>query len=208
MVDEEISRSTSDDLLEEVQHDGPGQHIMVVTAHPDDAEYMIAGSVVHWVQEGRQVTYVICTNGDKGSSNPDIAPEQLAKVRQEEQQAACAVLGVQEVVFLGYADGLLQNTLELRQDIVRQIRRLRPDAVVCQDPTNDGMGRHISTILTIVPRVTPPWTPSSRRHEITTSHQNSSKKAYSLTKCATSISHRDLRKTMCGSTSRTQLSVR
>ena len=141
MVDEDISRSTSDDLLEEVQHDGPGQHIMVVTAHPDDAEYMIAGSVVHWVQEGRQVTYVICTNGDKGSSNPDIAPEQLAKVRQEEQKAACAVLGVQEVVFLGYADGLLQNTLELRQDIVRQIRRLRPDAVVCQDPTKRWYGK-------------------------------------------------------------------
>lgn len=141
MVDENKSRSMSDDLLEEVQHDGPGQRIMVVAAHPDDAEYMIAGSVVRWVQEGRQVTYVICTNGDKGSSNPDFAPEQLAMVRQQEQQAACAVLGVQEAVFLGYADGLLQNTLELRRDIVRQIRRLRPDAVVCQDPTKRWYGK-------------------------------------------------------------------
>ena len=141
MVDEDISRSTSDNLLENVQHDGPGQCIMVVAAHPDDAEYMIAGSVAQWVQEGRQVVYVLCTNGDKGSSNPDFAPEQLAKIRQEEQQAACAVLGVQEVVFLGYADGLLQNTLELRQDIVRQIRRLRPDAVVCQDPTKRWYGK-------------------------------------------------------------------
>jgi LmbE family N-acetylglucosaminyl deacetylase len=141
VVDEGVSRSTEGNSLEEVQHDGPGQHIMVVTAHPDDAEYMIAGSVVRWVREGRQVTYVICTNGDKGSSNPDFAPEQLAKVRRKEQQAACAVLGVGEVVFLGYADGLLQNTLEFRRDIVRQIRRLRPDAVVCQDPTKRWYGR-------------------------------------------------------------------
>jgi LmbE family N-acetylglucosaminyl deacetylase len=141
VVDEGISHSTSDNLLEDVQHDGPGQRIMVVTAHPDDAEYMIAGSVAQWVQEGRQGVYVLCTNGDKGSSNPDFAPDQLAKIRQEEQQAACAVLGVQEVVYLGYADGLLQNTLELRQDIVRQIRRLRPDAVVCQDPTKRWYGK-------------------------------------------------------------------
>jgi LmbE family N-acetylglucosaminyl deacetylase len=141
VVDEDTSRSVSDDLLEEVPHDGPGQHIMVVTAHPDDAEYMIAGSVAQWVREGRQVTYAICTNGDKGSSNPDFTPEQLARVRQEEQQAACAVLGVREVVFLGYADGLLQNTLEFRRDIVRQIRRLRPDAVVCQDPTKRWYGK-------------------------------------------------------------------
>jgi LmbE family N-acetylglucosaminyl deacetylase len=141
VVDEDISHSTSDNLLEEVQHDGPGQRIMVVVAHPDDAEYMIAGSVARWVQEGQQVIYVICTNGDKGSSNPDFAPEQLAEVRQEEQQAACAVLGVQEVVFLGYADGLLQNTQELRHDIVRQIRRLRPDGVVCQDPTKRWYGK-------------------------------------------------------------------
>jgi LmbE family N-acetylglucosaminyl deacetylase len=141
VVDEDISRYISDDLLPEVNHDGPGQHIMVVVAHPDDAEYMIAGSVVLWVQEGRQVSYVICTNGDKGSSSPDFAPEQLAKVRQQEQRAACAVLGVKEVVFLGYADGLLQNTLQLRQNIVRQIRRLRPDAVVCQDPTRRWYGK-------------------------------------------------------------------
>ncbi len=140
MVDEDKSRSMSDDLLEVVPHDGPGERIMVVAAHPDDAEYMIAGSVARWVQEGRQVTYVICTNGDKGSSNPDFAPEQLAMVRKQEQQAACAVLGVQEVVFLDYADGLLQNTLELRRDMVRQIRRLCPDAVVCEDPTKRWYG--------------------------------------------------------------------
>lgn len=141
MVEKDIPRSIPDDLLEDVPHDGPGQHIMVVIAHPDDAEYMIAGSVVQWIKEGRQVSYVICTNGDKGSSNPEIAPEQLAKIRQEEQRAACAILGVQEIAFLAYADGLLQNTLEFRQDIVRQIRRLRPDAVVCQDPTKRWYGK-------------------------------------------------------------------
>jgi LmbE family N-acetylglucosaminyl deacetylase len=141
MVDERVSRSNAGDSLEDVPHDGPGERIMVVTAHPDDAEYMIAGSAALWVQEGRLVTYIICTNGDKGSSDPDFNPEQLARIRQEEQRAACAVLGVQEAVFLGYADGLLQNTLELRRDIVRQIRRMRPDAVVCQDPTKRWYGK-------------------------------------------------------------------
>jgi LmbE family N-acetylglucosaminyl deacetylase len=114
---------------------------MVVTAHPDDAEYMIAGTVARWIEEGKQVTYVICTNGDKGSSSPDFTPERLAKIRKEEQLAACNVLGVREVVFLGYADGLLQNTLELRQDIVKQIRSFCPEAVICQDPTKRWYGK-------------------------------------------------------------------
>ncbi len=127
-------------MLPEVKHDGPGQRILVVVAHPDDAEFMIGGSVAQWVREGREVAYVLCTDGDKGSSDPELTPERLGQVRREEQRAACAVLGVREVVFLGHADGLLQNTLELRRDIVRQIRRLRPDAVVCQDPTRRWYG--------------------------------------------------------------------
>ncbi len=135
VVNEEASQPRAGALLEGVQHDGPGQSILVVMAHPDDAEFMSAGSVARWVREGREVVYVLCTDGDKGSADPEVTPERLARTRQAEQRAACAVLGVREVVFLGYPDGLLQNTLELRWDIVRQIRRFRPDAVVCQDPT-------------------------------------------------------------------------
>jgi LmbE family N-acetylglucosaminyl deacetylase len=140
MVDEGMSHSRASFPLGEVEHDGPGQRILVVVAHPDDAEFMIAGSVARWIREGREVAYLVCTDGDKGSSDPDLAPERLAQIRREEQRAACAVLGVREVVFLGYADGLLQNTLELRRDIACHIRRLRPDALVCQDPTRRWYG--------------------------------------------------------------------
>jgi LmbE family N-acetylglucosaminyl deacetylase len=123
-----------------VYHDGPGDRIMVVVAHPDDAEYMVAGSVARWVKEGREVVYVLCTDGDKGSSDPDLPPERLARIRKQEQLAACKVLGVAEAVFLGYPDGLLQSNLDLRKDIVRQIRRFKPDAILCQDPTRRWYG--------------------------------------------------------------------
>jgi LmbE family N-acetylglucosaminyl deacetylase len=114
---------------------------MVVVAHPDDAEFMVAGSVARWVKEGREVIYVLCTNGDKGSSDPEMTPDKMAHVRRAEQQAACAVLGVKELVFLGYPDGhLLKGGMDLRRDIARQIRRFKPDAVVCQDPTRRWYG--------------------------------------------------------------------
>ena len=140
MVGEGAPRAQEESLLGEVQHDGPGQRIMVVVAHPDDAEFMIGGSVARWVREGREVVYVLCTDGDKGSADPDLAPERLARIRQGEQRAACSVMGVREVVFLGYPDGLLENTLELRRDIARHIRRFQPEAVVCQDPTRRWYG--------------------------------------------------------------------
>ena len=114
---------------------------MVVVAHPDDAEFMVAGSVARWIREGREVIYVLCTNGDKGSSDPELTPDKMARIRREEQQAACAVLGVSELVFLGYPDGhLLKGGMDLRRDIARQIRRFKPDAVVCQDPTQRWYG--------------------------------------------------------------------
>ena len=140
MIDENESRDTEGASLGEVDHDGPGQRILVVVAHPDDAEYMVAGSVARWVREGREVVYVLCTDGGKGSPDPDVDPQRLTLIRQQEQDSACKVLGVREVVYLGYPDGLLQNTLELRRDITRQIRLFRPDAVVCQDPTRRWYG--------------------------------------------------------------------
>lgn len=108
--------------------------IMVVTPHPDDAEFGVAGSVAHWVRDGKQVIYVVCTSGDKGTSDPDVKPEELAKVREEEQRAAAKLLGVREVVFLGYPDQSLEDTPEFRKEIVRVIRQYKPDTVVTADP--------------------------------------------------------------------------
>ena len=108
--------------------------IMVVTAHPDDAEFGIAGTVAQWTSEGKSVVYVVCTNGDKGTSNPDIKPEELVKIREQEQLAAAKTLGVREVVFLNYPDQGLEDTPEFRKDIVRQIRKYRPETVVTADP--------------------------------------------------------------------------
>jgi LmbE family N-acetylglucosaminyl deacetylase len=118
----------------------PGK-VMVIVAHPDDAEFSAAGTIAKWAREGHEIVYVLCTSGDKGTSDRSITPAQLAEIRQVEQRNACKVLGVSEVVFLGYEDGVLLSTLELRRDLVRQIRRFRPDRVVCQDPTSRWSGQ-------------------------------------------------------------------
>jgi LmbE family N-acetylglucosaminyl deacetylase len=109
--------------------------VLVVVAHPDDAEFMSAGTIGKWAREGKEVNYVLCTAGDKGSSDPSMSPERLAAIRRVEQREACDRLGVKDLVFLGYEDGVLLNTLDLRRDIVREIRRFKPDVVLCQDPT-------------------------------------------------------------------------
>jgi len=110
------------------------ERIMVVAAHPDDPEFGVGGTVARWTGEGSQVVYVVATNGDKGSSDPNVRPEDLARIRQEEQRAAARLLGVKEVVFLGYPDQGLEDTPELRKEIVRMIRLHRPDLLVTSDP--------------------------------------------------------------------------
>lgn len=109
-------------------------NVVVVTPHPDDAEFGVAGTVAKWTREGKQVVYVVCTNGNKGTSNPEIKPDELAKIRQNEQRAAAGVLGVREVVFLENQDQGLEDTPEFRKQIVRLIRRYRPETVVTADP--------------------------------------------------------------------------
>jgi LmbE family N-acetylglucosaminyl deacetylase len=109
--------------------------VLVVVAHPDDAEFMAAGTLAKWAREGKEINYVVCTAGDKGTSDPNLAPAALAEIRRREQREACDRVGAKELVFLGYEDGVLQNTLQLRRDVVRMIRRFKPDVVVCQDPT-------------------------------------------------------------------------
>ncbi len=117
------------------EHTGPGDRIMVVVAHPDDAEFMCSGSVAKWAREGREVVYVLCTSGDKGTSDPDVKPAELARIREEEQRQVCKLLGVKHVEFLRREDGVLVSDLSLRKEIVRLIRRHKPSAVVTEDPS-------------------------------------------------------------------------
>lgn len=109
---------------------------MVVVAHPDDAEFLVAGTVAKWARAGAEVTYVIITKGDKGSDDPEMTPSRLTTIREAEQRAAGAILGVRNYVFMGYDDGYLEPTLGLRRDLTRLIRQYRPEVVVCFDPTN------------------------------------------------------------------------
>jgi len=120
----------------------PYRRGMVVVAHADDAEYSCAGTVAKWCREGMEVVYLICTDGSKGSSDPDMTAERLVEIRRKEQLAAAEVLGLKEVVLLGYEDSMLQATLELRRDIVRQIRRHKPDIVICPSPLRNLKGSH------------------------------------------------------------------
>jgi LmbE family N-acetylglucosaminyl deacetylase len=108
---------------------------MGIFAHPDDAEFTVAGTVARWVRGGCRVVYVLCTDGDVGTEEPNLTRDALAQIRRQEQQDACDVLGVQDVVFLGYGDGMLQPTLDLRRDLVRVIRQYKPEVVICGDPT-------------------------------------------------------------------------
>lgn len=114
-------------------HSKPAQ-VMVVTPHPDDAEYGVAGTVARWVTDGKEVVYVVCTNGDKGSSDPRMKPEELVGIREEEQTTAARSLGVREVLFLRHPDQGLEDTPEFRKELVRLIRMYRPETVVTADP--------------------------------------------------------------------------
>lgn len=114
--------------------DSKPAQVMVVTPHPDDAEFGAAGTVARWTAEGKEVVYVVCSNGAKGTSDPNMKREVLVKLREEEQKAAAKLLGVREVMFLGYEDQGLEDTPEFRKDIVRAIRIFRPETIITADP--------------------------------------------------------------------------
>lgn len=116
------------------------ERAMVVVAHPDDAEFMAAGTVAGWAAAGSDVTYVVVTKGDKGSEDPEMTPPRLAQIREAEQRAAGGLLGVRHFEFMGYEDGYLVHTLGLRRDLTRLIRRYRPEVVICFDPTTRFIG--------------------------------------------------------------------
>jgi LmbE family N-acetylglucosaminyl deacetylase len=110
------------------------ERVMVVTAHPDDSEFGAGGTVAKLAREGREITYVIVTNGNKGSGDRTMTPGRLAKIREEEQKNAARVLGVERVNFLGYEDGEVEDTRALRLDVTRQIRKWRPDLLIAMNP--------------------------------------------------------------------------
>jgi LmbE family N-acetylglucosaminyl deacetylase len=110
------------------------ERVMLITAHPDDTEFGAGGTVARLARDGREITYVIATNGNKGSSDRTMTPERLAAIRMDEQRHAARVLGVARVEFLGYPDGELEDTRDLRRDITREIRRWRPDLVITMNP--------------------------------------------------------------------------
>lgn len=111
------------------------ERVLVMVAHPDDPDFGAAGTVACWASQGAKVTYVIVTDGSKGSSEPGMTSQELVCLREEEQRAAAKILGVSEVLFLSYEDGRVANTTELRRDLVRQIRLHKPDVLITHDPT-------------------------------------------------------------------------
>jgi len=108
--------------------------VMIVAPHPDDAEWGVAGTVARWTREGKDVIYVVCTSGDKGTSDPNMKPEKLAEIREQEQLAAAKLLGVREVIFLRHPDQSLEDSPEFRKELVRLIRMYKPETVVTADP--------------------------------------------------------------------------
>ncbi len=108
---------------------------MAIVAHPDDIEFTCAGTLARWRRGGAKIAYVLCTSGDAGISDPALTRAQAAAIREAEALEAARILGVSDVTFLRYPDGLLVATLELRQKLVREIRRFRPEVVVTGDPT-------------------------------------------------------------------------
>lgn len=108
---------------------------LFIVAHADDIEFGCAGTVARWTAAGAHVTYCIVTDNGSGSDDPEMTRERLSGIREAEQRAAAAVCGVHDVVFLGYPDGTVVPSLELRRDLVRVMRQAKPDVLVTMDPT-------------------------------------------------------------------------
>ena len=114
--------------------DSEVQRALVVMAHPDDVDFGSAGTVAAWVKAGIEVSYCIVTDGDAGGFDPTVPRAEIAGIRRAEQTAAAAEVGVTDLTFLGYPDGRLEVSLDLRRDITRVIRQKRPDRIICQSP--------------------------------------------------------------------------
>lgn len=117
--------------------DSEVERALVVVAHPDDADFASSGTVATWVDAGIDVSYCLITDGDAGGFDPAVERAEIPGIRRAEQTAAAAELGVYDLHFLGYPDGRLTLTLELRRDISRVIRQVRPQRVITQSPTRN-----------------------------------------------------------------------
>jgi LmbE family N-acetylglucosaminyl deacetylase len=110
------------------------ERILVVTAHPDDLDFAAGGTIAQWTAKGIEVSYCIATNGDQGGVDPAITRDQMKEIRRREQTDAGKVLGARDIYFLDYRDGWLTPTIELRKDIVRVIRKVKPQRMLIQSP--------------------------------------------------------------------------
>ncbi|MEX1252998.1 MAG: PIG-L deacetylase family protein [Dehalococcoidia bacterium] len=126
---------------EKLGKDGPLTG-MVIVAHPDDAEFICGGTVAKWCAQGWTVYYVLATSGDKGTHETELTSQDLAAMREQEQRDACRVLGVKEVIFLGYPDGFVAPDFELRGTVVRLLRQYRPDVVLTWDGFRTGFNHN------------------------------------------------------------------
>lgn len=122
------------DTVPAVIDDSAVERALAVMAHPDDVDFGVAGTVATWTEAGVEVTYCIVTNGDAGGFDADVPRSEIAGIRQTEQRAAAAAVGVTDVRFLGYPDGRVEVTLDLRRDIARVIREVRPQRLLSQSP--------------------------------------------------------------------------
>lgn len=111
------------------------ESVLAVFAHPDDIEFGCAGTIARWVQEGARAAYVLITSGDVGIAKPGMTKAKAAEIREAETLEAAKVVGVEDVTFFRIGDGMVENTMELRKRVVREIRRFQPEVVMCGDPT-------------------------------------------------------------------------
>lgn len=109
--------------------------ILGVAAHPDDLDFGASGTFAKWAKEGNDCYYLICTNGSKGSDDPQMSEEKLISLRKEEQKEAAKILGLKDVFFLDHQDTELLADLTLKKEITQIIRKLKPEIVVTSDPT-------------------------------------------------------------------------
>jgi LmbE family N-acetylglucosaminyl deacetylase len=115
----------------------PAKSVLVVTAHPDDVDFGVAGTIAAWRRQGTEIAYCIITDGDAGGFDPNIPRSEIPAIRRREQEAAAKAVGVDTVEFLGFHDGSLEVTMRLRHDITAMIRRFQPERVLCQSPTRN-----------------------------------------------------------------------
>ena len=111
------------------------QRALVVFAHPDDAEFLCGGTVAGWARDGTEIHYVCATDGSAGWNGPDLTRQEVARTREVEMREAADVLGVRSVTFLGFVDGTLEPSLDLRRAVTREVRRVRPDVILTFEPS-------------------------------------------------------------------------